>query len=72
MNVTYEIVIIWSRRRRRPDRLEVLSGKGARVLMLDAGEKRIEKADRDQFVNVFAELSQANRSPIRPYTRIDT
>ena len=70
MNDTYDIVIIgagvagaliaWK-----------LSGKGARVLMLDAGEKRIEKADRDQFVNVFAELSQADWSPIRPYTRID-
>jgi glucose dehydrogenase len=48
-----------------------LSEKGAKVLMLDAGEKRVESADRDQFVKAFAELSQQDRSPIRPYTKID-
>src|SRR5712692_5057348 len=49
-----------------------LSGKkGTKILLLDAGEKRIEKTDRDQFVKVFAELSQQARSPIRPYTQID-
>jgi choline dehydrogenase-like flavoprotein len=45
--------------------------KGAKILMLEAGEKRIEKADRDLFVKVFAELSQQARAPVRPYTQID-
>src|SRR5262245_34301631 len=70
MNDTYDVVIIgtgvagsliaWK-----------LSANGAKVLMLDSGEKRMEKADRDQFVKVFAELSQQERFPIRPYTKID-
>src|SRR4029079_11757933 len=48
-----------------------LSTKGAKVLMLDSGERRIEKSDRDAFVKVFAELAQSDRAPIRPYTGID-
>src|SRR5712692_62317 len=48
-----------------------LAGRGAKVLILDAGELRVAQKDRDQFVKIFAELPQSRRSPLRPYTEID-
>ena len=49
-----------------------LADNGARVVIIDAGEKRLEKDDRRQFVKVLAELPQARRTPSRPYTEVDT
>lgn len=48
-----------------------LAEKGLKVVLIDAGEKRLEKNDRRQFVKVFAELPQARRTPSRPYTEVD-
>ncbi|MGH9837598.1 MAG: GMC family oxidoreductase [Blastocatellia bacterium] len=44
-----------------------LADKGASVALLDAGEKRMEDADRKAFVKAFAEAAQKNKTPSQPF-----
>lgn len=37
------------------------------VLLLDAGEERLQKTDREAFVKLFAEASQKGKTPSQPY-----
>jgi len=41
------------------------------VLLLDAGEKRLDKADRATFVKLFAEATNRNKTPSQPYVDAD-
>jgi glucose dehydrogenase len=41
------------------------------VLLLDAGEARLQKADREAFVKLFAQASQKGKSPSQPYVDAD-
>ena len=38
-----------------------------RVLILDAGEKRLEKTDRQTLVRLYAEATNKNKTPSQPY-----
>ena len=42
-----------------------------KVLILDAGEKRLDKTDRAAFVKLFAEAVNSNKSPSQPYVDAD-
>jgi choline dehydrogenase-like flavoprotein len=68
-NATYDVVVIGTGVAGALIAWKLSARKGAKILMLEAGEKRLD--DRKQFVKIFAELSQKVRSPIRPYTQID-
>lgn len=41
------------------------------VLMIDAGEKRLDKNDRANFVKLFAEAPNKNKTPSQPYVNSD-
>src|SRR6267142_5794122 len=41
------------------------------VLILDAGEKHLEKTDRKAFVKLFAEANNKNKTPSKPYVDAD-
>jgi len=41
------------------------------VLLLDAGEKRLEKSDRAAFVKLYAEATNRNKTPSEPYVDAD-
>jgi choline dehydrogenase-like flavoprotein len=41
------------------------------VLLLDAGEERLQKTDREAFVKLFSEASQKGKSPSQPYVDAD-
>jgi choline dehydrogenase-like flavoprotein len=41
------------------------------VVMLDAGEKRLDKADREVFVKAFAEAVNTKKTPSQPYVDAD-
>src|SRR6266436_4881877 len=44
-----------------------LAEAGRRVLIIDAGTKRMEKADRDTFVTAFSQAVQKDKTPSQPY-----
>src|SRR5712691_6106121 len=44
-----------------------LAGVKCNVLMLDAGEKRLERTDREAFVKLFAEATNKNKTPSEPF-----
>ena len=44
-----------------------LAEAGSRVVMIDAGERRYEAADRAAFVTTFAQAVQRDKSPSQPY-----
>ena len=41
------------------------------VLLLDAGEKRLEKSDRAAFVKLYAEATNRSKTPSQPYVDAD-
>lgn len=48
-----------------------LAEANSNVVLIDAGEKRLEGADRSLFVKAFAEAAQKNKTPSHPYVDND-
>src|SRR6266568_933845 len=48
-----------------------LASAGCRVLIIDAGESRLEESDRRSFVKTFAEAAQSDKTPSEPYVDPD-